>query len=40
MTGVIPQPMFYAVVTGAGITPIGAACQLQTASVGSTIWTP
>ena len=37
MTGITPQPAFYAKVTGAGITPIGSACQLQTASVGGTI---
>lgn len=36
MTGITPQPAFYAKVTGAGITPIGSACQLQLASVGGT----
>lgn len=40
MTGITPQPAFYAKVTGAGITPIGGPCQLQTASVGGTIPPP
>lgn len=29
MTGIAPQPAFYAKVTGAGVTPVGGACQLQ-----------
>jgi hypothetical protein len=40
MTGITPLPAFYAKVTGAGITPIGSACQLQPASVGGTIPPP
>lgn len=40
MTGLTPQPAFYAQVTGTGITPIGTACQLQTASVGGTLPPP
>lgn len=34
ITGVTPQLQLYATVTGAGITAVGGACQLQTASVG------
>ncbi len=37
MAGVTPQPAFYLEVTGAGIVPIGGACQLQTASIGGTV---
>jgi hypothetical protein len=33
MTGVTPQPAFYAKVTGTGITPIGGACQLGPGSL-------
>ena len=40
LTGLTPQPAFYAKVTGTGITPIGAACQLQAASVGGTLPPP
>jgi len=40
MTGITPQPAFYATVTGTGITPVGGSCQLQTASVGGTIPPP
>ena len=36
MTGVTPQPAFYLKVTGPGVSPVGGACQLQYASVGST----
>jgi hypothetical protein len=36
MTGVTPEPAFYLTVTGTGVTPLGGACQLQTASVGGT----
>lgn len=35
LTGITPQAQTYATVTGAGITPIGRACQLQSASVGA-----
>lgn len=40
LTGITPQPAFYAKVNGTGITPIGTACQLQTASVGGTLPLP
>lgn len=36
MTGVSAQPAFYLKVTGAGITPVGGACQLQYASYADT----
>jgi len=40
LTGITPQPAFYAQVTGTGIAPVGGACQLQTASVGGTLPPP
>lgn len=36
MTGVTPQQQLYATVSGAGISPVGGACQLQSVSVGGT----
>ena len=34
LTGITPQAQAYVAVTGAGITPIGSACQLESASAG------
>ncbi|MFN8543482.1 MAG: hypothetical protein U0807_04670 [Candidatus Binatia bacterium] len=36
LSGVMPVPTFYLQVTGTGVTPVGGACQLQTATVGGT----